>query len=396
VNGQEIINPDTIKIFSALDNKARFVGGCVRNILLKIGINDVDIATEHKPEDTIKKLVQAGIKAIPTGISHGTITALLNGKSYEITTLRQDINCDGRHAQVKFTDSWEEDAARRDFTFNAMSMDLDGKIYDYFGGQQDLQKGVVKFVGNANLRVNEDVLRVLRFFRFFAFYGKLPLDKDAINACISGADKIPSLSGERIQNEMFKLLDAENPAQVITIMQENNINNYLFERDVNIKALEKIQDASDVILLRLAALMTGFSIAEVNSQAKKWKLSNRDKNYLLDVFFPHTNFDLKSNVAMQHKAIRWLGKKIYKDVVLLKWSLGGVKDSIKNKLIYEADSWKIPTFPVNGNDIQNIGIAQGKHIGEVLFKAEKWWENNNYKPLKAEILDYILAGRDKL
>lgn len=385
-----IINPDTIKIFSALDNKARFVGGCVRNMLLKIDISDIDIATQHKPEDTIEKLGKAGIKSIPTGIQHGTITALFNGKSYEITTLRHDIACDGRHAKVKFTDSWEEDAARRDFTFNAMSMDLDGYIYDYFGGEEDLKNGIVKFVGNANLRVNEDVLRILRFFRFFAFYGKPPLNADALNACISAANKIPTLSGERIQNEMFKLLGAKNPAQVISIMQENKINNYLFAQNVNIKALEKMQSVSDFIFLRLAAIMANFSIAEVKSQAKSWKLSNKDKKYLLDVLFPQADVDCKSDVATQHKAIRLLGKEIYKDVILLKCSLGGIENLVKSSLIDEAESWQIPIFPVNGDDIKNIGISQGNKIGEVLSKAESWWENQHYKPQKAEILDYIL------
>lgn len=392
MSGQDIINPDTIKIFSALDNKARFVGGCVRNMLLKIDISDIDIATQHKPEDIIKKLENAGIKTIPTGISHGTITAVLNGKGYEITTLRQDINCDGRHAEVKFTDSWEEDAARRDFTFNAMSMDIDGKIYDYFGGKKDLENGIVKFVGDANLRVNEDILRILRFFRFFAFYGKLPLDKDAINACISAANKISTLSAERIQSEMFKLLKAKNPAQVINIMQENGINNYLFENNINIKVLEKIQTVSDEVCLRLAALMKGFSINDVRSQVKKWKLSNKNKNYLLSILFPKKDVDLMGNAASQHKIIRLLGKELYKDIVLLECSVEKIEDAIKDKLISESEVWQIPIFPVNGDDIKNLGITQGKQIGDLLFKAENWWEDKNYKPQKTEILDYILSS----
>ena len=191
--------------------KAYVVGGCVRDAIVKRPIKDIDIATPQTPENVIKLLTAEDIKVIPTGIKHGTVTAVHGKETIEITTLRRDLDCDGRHAEVEFTNNWQEDAARRDFTMNALSMDLDGNIYDYFNGIHDLHKGIVKFVGNPDARVQEDYLRILRYFRFEAHYGTHAIDKESLNACIKFKQNIESLSGERIQAEMFKLLSARDP-----------------------------------------------------------------------------------------------------------------------------------------------------------------------------------------
>lgn len=388
----KIISHDTKQIFAILDNKARFVGGCVRNFLLGIDITDIDIATEHMPEITMQKLKESGIKAIPTGIKHGTITAVLNNTQYEITTLRKDVSCDGRHAEVEFTDSWKEDAARRDFTINAMSMDIDGKVYDYFGGREDLKSGLLKFVGNAEQRANEDILRILRFFRFYAYYGKGQMDSHALDACEKLAEKITSLSGERIQTEMFKLLRAKNPYPVLKVMQDKNISKYLFADGINLNTLKKLQNISNSSLLRLCSLMVDFSKDDVINQAKNWKLSNKDKKYLISVLYPSAEFDADKDIKFQRKTIRALGNKIYKDVVLIRFCCDNFSINKMNNLLEIVDKWQAPVFPLGGRDIQHLGL-QGKQIGDALLKAEKWWESEDYQPEKAEILDYITKIR---
>jgi len=386
----EIINPDTKKILSCLDNKARFVGGCVRNKLLGINITDIDIACLYPPDITTDKLSKKNIRVIPTGIKHGTVTAVLNNKTYEITTLRKDVACDGRHAEVEYTDSWEEDAARRDFTVNAMFMDIEGNIYDYFGGREDLQNGVVKFVGNAEQRVSEDILRILRFFRFYAYYGKGKMDANSLEACEKFADKIPELSGERIQSEMFKLLAAKEAIEVLRIMVDKKITDNIFISDIDLEAFEELSGLSDNVLLRLAGLINRYNQKSVTSLSEKWKLSNKNKNYLSTVLFPSVKIDFNSDVGLQKRAIRKLGGDIYKDIILLAWSCKTILKKDMEKLIKIEQEWQVPEFPLNGNDIKKLGIRDGKQIGKMLFIAEEFWEENNYNPSKKEILDYIL------
>src|SRR5579872_7361897 len=195
-----------IKAFADAKAPIRFVGGCVRDALLGRAVQDVDVATPLRPEATMALLQKAGIKAIPTGIDHGTATAVIHGKHFEITTLRKDVSTDGRHATVAYTDDWKEDAARRDFTINALYLSPDGELFDYFNGARDAKEGHVRFIGNAGERIREDYLRILRFFRFYAWYGKTEPDKEALTACTEAANNIGTLSGERVQQEMLKLL----------------------------------------------------------------------------------------------------------------------------------------------------------------------------------------------
>ena len=190
-------------IFSDNNVEARFVGGCVRDLILNKPINDVDISTPLHPEKVIELLELNGIKTMPTGLQHGTITAIYKSYHVEITTLRRDVTCDGRHAEVEFTDDWKQDAARRDFTMNALSCSVDGTIHDYFDGLSDLKNGVIRFVGNADNRIKEDALRILRLFRFSGRYN-LIITNDALDACTRNAHTIKVLSGERIQSEMFR------------------------------------------------------------------------------------------------------------------------------------------------------------------------------------------------
>ncbi|MEE2997626.1 MAG: CCA tRNA nucleotidyltransferase, partial [Pseudomonadota bacterium] len=206
--------PGTARLFDALKRAGhtlRFVGGCVRDIIAERPVTDIDVATDARPEQVLEALAAAMIRTIPTGIEHGTVTAVPGIRPFEITTLRKDIETDGRRATVVFTDDWMEDASRRDFTFNALSADPDGKVYDYFGGIEDLRAGRVRFIGGASERVAEDYLRVMRFFRFQAYYGKMDPDPASLAACRDAATHVETLSGERIWNEMSRTLIAPEP-----------------------------------------------------------------------------------------------------------------------------------------------------------------------------------------
>jgi poly(A) polymerase len=372
----------------------RFVGGCVRNSLLQKENTDIDLATVKKPQEVMNLLKNANIRVVETGIKYGTVTAVIDGQAFEITTLRRDLKCDGRYAEVEFTDDWEEDASRRDFTINAMSCDLDGKLYDYFSGKEDLAAGLVRFVGDANKRVEEDVLRILRFFRFNAYFAHDfdSLDKASLDACVMLAKNLPKLSGERISNEMFKLLDAPHADEVLKIMYKLGITGYLFGMDVNINALNNLDldnlrlDYLSKPLLRLAALLSGnISDAAFTRFVALWRLSRKDSIFLHNVLFPVFPYSESMDISGQRKYMRIAGKDVFVAVMLI---------NSKNYLethnkIYEALNWDIPKFPVSGKDLIILGIGEGKKIGEMLAFAEKWWEEGGYKAGKEDILQYI-------
>src|SRR3954464_10563911 len=219
--------PGMKRLLGALGAEAgetRYVGGCVRDTLLGLEVNDVDLATRLTPENVIARLGKAGIKAVPTGLAHGTITAVIGGAPVEVTTLRRDVATDGRRATIAYTGDWREDAARRDFTINALLADpRTGEIFDFFGGQEDLQVGLVRFIGEPLNRIAEDHLRILRFFRFHARFGAGQPDPAALDACAARADDLMALSRERIADELTKLLALPDPAGAVRLMIERDI-----------------------------------------------------------------------------------------------------------------------------------------------------------------------------
>ena len=401
-----IYDQDIQTIFKALNQEARLVGGCVRDSLLKKDINDVDIATPLPPDEVIKLLKKSNIKNIPTGLKHGTITAVINKRNFEITTLRRDKNCDGRHAEVEFTNSWQEDAARRDFTINAMSISFDSKLHDYFGGQSDLKNKIVRFVGDPKKRCEEDTLRILRFFRFNSFYGSNTPHKASLNACVQYANQIKNLSGERIQSEMVKILSSENTADTLDLMIENNILDDILpnEVDLDIKSLRRLLNIEKNIMisskpspiLRLASIILENKEEKIKAISKRWKLSRKDHKYLLTIAEEIKNQDFNirfSNEKNEKKAIRRLGKDMAFDLCILSYSVYGdekQKEEYKN-LYKKINSWDIPIFPVSGKDLINLGIKEGEKIGLLLSDAENWWEENNYEASSDEIIEHIIT-----
>src|SRR3954465_1148874 len=252
--------PETIQVMTAL-GEARFVGGAVRNALLGVPMVDIDIAVPMPPEEAMARLKAKGIKVVETGLEHGTVTAVAGTHAFEVTSLRKDVETDGRHAVVSFTDDWAEDAARRDFTINALYAAAGGEIFDYATGGEDLIAGRVRFVGDARTRIAEDYLRVLRLFRFHAWYGKGDLDGEALRAAAEAKARLKNLSGERIAKELLRLLEAGNPSPVLRVMAATGILSVLLPGALALPRLERLTEieAENLFprdgLLRLAALL---------------------------------------------------------------------------------------------------------------------------------------------
>ena len=376
--------PETQSMMNALGGDARFVGGAVRNALLRQSVSDVDIATPLTPDEVIKRLQAAKLGAVPTGIEHGTVTAIANGKSFEVTTLRRDVATDGRRATVAFTTDWKEDAARRDFTMNALYASADGEIFDYFGGIADLEAGRVRFVGDATIRIREDYLRILRLFRFHAWYGRGEIDKDALHAAAAEKAGIAQLSGERISKEMLRLLEAENPVPVLRLMASSGILGEILPGNLLIPRLERLAqiDANNFFtpdpILRLASLLPDATSA--NAVADRFKLSNADRTRLEDVLGGKDRIVSYLSIKEVRKLLYRLGPKAFKDRATLRWA-EDPKDSNAvqwRALLAVADAWDRPEFPLTGREVMNAGVPEGPLVGRILAEVEDWWIDSDF------------------
>lgn len=370
----------------------RFVGGCVRDAVLNRSCIDIDAATPLLPAQVMEQLKAAGIKAIPTGIDHGTVTALIDGRHFEITTLRRDVSTDGRHATVAFTEKWREDAARRDFTMNALYCDAQGEVFDYFGGMKDAAEGHVRFIGDVAQRIREDALRILRFFRFFAHYGHGPTDTEGLKACSAEAALIDTLSGERIQQEMLKLLVADKAAQVVDLMQRHGILAHVVLVPVKTDALSrapqilhKAEHAPDA-LLSLALLLRTIPEnreAIADSIAQRWKLSKAQHKQLQALCMEGNQW--QSGEKEWRKTIRAWGKGLFIERMLIAMAEGADAASAQAAIAL-ARTWEIPLFPVTGDDLVQRGMKPGKELGYTLQRLESLWEEGGYTAGKEELL----------
>ena len=382
---------------SASGATARFVGGCVRDALLNRRVGDVDIATDAAPEAVMAALEGAGLKAVPTGLAHGTVTAVSERRGYEITTLRHDVATDGRHATVAFTDDWAADAARRDFTMNALFMDADGTLYDPCGGLRDAKAGRVRFVGAPAQRLDEDVLRLLRYFRFFAHYDRLPADQAALVACRAAAPRLPSLSGERVRQELLKLLAAPDPGGACALMAEAEIFPHVLPEATALKrllalpALEKRCGARRDPLVRLAALI---EVGPVGAEqaAARLRFSNMEKNRLVALAAPDLPFFGALSGAMLTRTLYRLGGALTRDLALIAWAgetaKGTADDAAYVRLIAAADCWRPRAFPLKGDDALRLGLT-GPAVGRALAEVEDWWIERGFAPDRAALLDKL-------
>jgi poly(A) polymerase len=377
-------SPETRAVLDAL-GEARFVGGVVRNALLGRDVSDIDIATPLAPDEVTKKLEAAKLKAVPTGIEHGTITAISHGRPYEVTTLRRDVSTDGRRAVVAFTQDWAEDAQRRDFTMNALYADAKGEVFDTVGGIADLKAGRVRFVGDPAMRIREDYLRILRLFRFHAWYGKGELDKTGLQAAAAGKAGLQKLSGERIAKEMVQLLMAEDPVPVLRSMAATGILSEILPGELNIPRLERLVaiDANNFFApdstLRLAALLPDRAAA-ANGIADRWKLSNADRDRLIDLAGNTDKIVSYLSIREVRKLLYKLETARFKDRIFLKWAEDPKETNFIQwrALLAMADAWQRPKFPLDGGNVMAAGVPQGPLIGKILGEVEEWWIDSDF------------------
>ena len=375
----------TRAVLAALGPDTRFVGGAVRNALMGREVSDVDIATPLVPDEVTKRLTATGLGAVPTGVEHGTITAISSGKPFEVTTLRRDVATDGRRAVVAFTTDWKEDAQRRDFTMNALYATADGEVVDLVGGVADLTAGRVRFVGDATRRIREDYLRILRLFRFHAWYGKGDIDADALHAAAAEKAGLVQLSGERVQKELLRLLEAENPAPVLRTMAAAGILSELLPGALSIARLERLAaiDAEAFFtpdpLLRLAALLPN-DVSVVQAVAAKLKLSNAQALRLEDIAGAREKIVSYLSVKEVRKLLYRIGVEPFKDRVFLKWA-----DDTKatnavqwRMLLAVADAWERPRFPLSGREVMLAGVPEGPLVGKILAEVEDWWVDADF------------------
>ena len=347
-------------------------------------------------------LARAGIKAIPTGIKHGTVTAVIGARHFEITTLRRDVETYGRHAKVEYTDDWQADAARRDFTMNALFCGADGTLYDPFGGVADLRARRVRFVGDPEARIREDVLRLLRFFRFHAHYGKPPPDAAALAACRSLAPLLPTLSGERICGETLKLLSAPQPADVIELMREDGVLPHVLPeatRPDRLRALVAIEGVAPRELVpradpirRLAARLEG-SESGALAVATRLRFSNAERDRLIGVAGDPEPAPALDAPARRRLVYR-LGPARYRDRALIAWATAAADGDALERRVAEAwtdvlragADWVAPRFPLKGRDAVKLGVPPGPAVGRLMATLEDWWIAGDFAADRAACL----------
>lgn len=386
--------------------EVRFVGGCVRDALLGRVVTDLDLATPDPPERVMALLEKAGLRAVPTGIAHGTVTAVAGGRPFEVTTLRRDVETFGRRARVAFTDDWEADAARRDFTINAMSLSPEGELFDPFGGADDLAQGRVRFVGDPATRIAEDHLRILRFFRFYAHYGRPPPDAAALAACAEGARLIEKLSAERVRNEMLRILAAPDPVAVLALMRDAGVLAVVLPEADELDPLGLLADLEEAqpdALRRLALLLRGAAdpAAAAAALARRWRLSRAQGSRLCALAPPRPEITPRLELRAQRARLYAEGPERFRDLVLMAWAErrhafgeSAADDATFGAMLAEAERWRPKGLPVSGADAKRLGVGAGPRLGALLKAVEAWWVAQDFAPDRKACLAKLeeLAG----
>lgn len=391
-------SPATQAVFAALAAggfEARAVGGCVRNALLGNNVTDVDIATTAAPDDVLRLAESKGLKAIATGLQHGTVTVVADHRAFEVTTLRQDVETFGRHAKVAFTSDWVADASRRDFTINALYCSANGVVHDPLGGYGDLLARRVRFIGDACQRIREDYLRILRFFRFFAEYAQGTPDPDGLAACIAERGGLASLSGERLRQELLKLLSAPRSITAVSAMRDHGLLTEVLPIAPRLNGLQRLAAIEAALaakpqpVLRLAALAIAVD-EDADRLADRLRLSNRERAVLLRAASvprlpqPPTTKSLRALLYRD-------GSDAWRERILLAWaeSDATVHAPAWIALLALPLRWQPPKLPVSGKDLVTAGLAPGPRVGAALRALEAWWIDNDFPTDRRRILDEL-------
>lgn len=379
-----LTDPATVAVMDALEAEggkdcARFVGGAVRNTLMGLEADDVDIATRLEPDRVVKALKEAGLKSVPTGVEHGTVTAISGKKPFEITTLRRDVSTDGRRATVAFTDDWKADAERRDFRLNALYADRAGKVYDPVGGGVgDAELGHIVFVGDPEERIREDYLRILRFFRFYGWYGRGEPDGPGLAACSKLKAGIAQLSAERITKELMKLLAAPDPRPALRLALRGGVTDEITPGPMNrprFVTLIALEDRVDP-LLRLAAVLPDTPEGQAHGTSRL-RLSNAEQARLSSAIETSPPVSLAMTPREARAALYRIGPQAFADRVRLRWAEWPDRKESAHELLSIAETWVAPKFPLGGKEAMAAGL-DGPAVGRVLRAVEDWWVGEDF------------------
>lgn len=377
--------------------EARVVGGAVRNALMGLPVKDVDVATTALPQDVIRLAAAAGLGAVPTGVSHGTVTVISQHQPFEVTTLRRDIETFGRQARVTFTTDWAEDAQRRDFTLNALYCEADGTVHDPIGGYPDLVARRVRFIGDAGDRIREDYLRILRFFRFTAAYADGPPDADGLAASIALASGLDQLSAERVRAELLRLLAAPRAVETVAVMADAGLIGRLIGAQGDVGGLGRMSAIEAALgrdpdpLMRLAALVGGGR--QLTALGARLRLSNTESERLARLALPDPAFDPDTDEQEARAFLYRFGVETFRDGVLLAWarSAAAADNSRWRGRFLLPNRWNVPALPVRGADLLEAGLAEGPAIGRIVRAFEDWWIAEDFPQDQAR-LAHALSG----
>ena len=396
-----LTNPKTQAVFRAIEAggyPARAVGGVVRNALLGEPVGDVDIATPAPPEEVMRLADAAGLKAVATGLQHGTVTIVSDHTPYEVTTLREDVETFGRHARVAFTDDWAADARRRDFTINALYCDARGNIHDPLGGFPDLLARRVRFIGDPAERIREDYLRILRFFRLTAVYAAGPPDEEGLAAAVRERHGLTRLSSERIRQELVRLLAARRASELIGVMRDYGLLTIVLPVAPRPELMRRLIELEQALgrdasaMLRLAAL--GVEVFEDAVRLRdRLRLSTAEFETLVRAADaprrgPHPGDDVHQAKVSLYR----FGAKAMREQLLINWARSAAPpDDPQSRSLYGlTDAWQPPTFPLSGADVLAAGVPPGPRVGEILGELENRWLDSDFRldreQLRAELL----------
>jgi len=400
MNPLVVDRPGLKRVLDALDRdgeEARIVGGAVRDWLVdRQGRSDIDIATTAVPEEVIRRAKAAGLKPVPTGIEHGTVTIVADGEPFEVTTLRQDVETDGRHAKVVFGRDWARDAARRDFTMNALYLTRTGELVDLVGGEADARAGHVRFIGQADTRIREDYLRILRLFRFHAAFGRGPLDAEALAAAIRNRDGLAQLSRERIRAELMKLLVAPRAPETLAQMQATDLLAPVLGGQGDVATFTRLAQIDAALARTPDAVLRLGALAVRNEEDAKalrsgLRLSNSEADRLLALAGPAATPGMceKGQMAFLYR----FGRQKFDDRALIAFARSGspVDDEGWRALVALSTNWSIPTFPLSAADFLARGLTPGPALGKALKAAEEAWIEAGF-PVDEEALAAIVRA----
>ena len=395
---------EVAKIFNAINtfsslSEVRFVGGCIRKVINKEEIDDIDLATNLTPTQVCEALNKNNIKYYETGIEHGTITAVINDKCFEITTLRKDVSTDGRHAEVEFSEDWKEDASRRDFSINAIYSDQEGNLFDPFNGRKDILEGNINFIGSVEKRIKEDYLRIVRYIRFFLNYSKKKHDPKTLKNIKINLDGISNLSSERLLNELKKILKSNGFKNVSRDKESLELLSLIFPQLIRINSFEKLNSISEEIYQKsdfifLLSVMIINETDNVDYFLYKFNLSKKDQKRIkiLDNFYKDK---ITKNTFKEKNLIKILyfqGRQAILDILNYKIITTKKIDPNLIELKRQFENKELPTFPIDTKNLmQEYDLVEGKTLGKKLKQLEEFWVNNNFQ-INKEQVDVIIKA----